>query len=88
MSLKTPVKKKPSPRYDNMFKAEWCVTHSFIKPSRKGKLYAFCEPCRAAFSISHAGYGNITRHIGCEKHKANVRAVQNTSSLTMFSKVW
>ena len=59
----TPEKKKTTPRYDNSFKKSWTSSYPFIKASRKGVKHCFCELCRSDFSISHAGLGDVTRHI-------------------------
>ena len=34
-------------RYDNTFKSSWTDKFPFIKASRKGNMYAFCEYCQA-----------------------------------------
>ena len=44
----TPEKKKAHLRYDNVFKTAWTDAFHFIKHSRKGNKFAFCEFCRTA----------------------------------------
>ena len=44
----TPEKKKARLRYDNVFKTAWTDEFHFIKHSRKGNKFAFCELCRTA----------------------------------------
>jgi hypothetical protein len=44
----TPEKKKARLRYDNVFKTAWTDEFHFIKHSRKGNKFAFCEFCRTA----------------------------------------
>ena len=44
----TPEKKKARLRYDNVFKTAWTDEFHFIKHSRKGNKFAFCELCRPA----------------------------------------
>jgi hypothetical protein len=44
----TPEKKKARLRYDNAFKTAWIDEFHFIKHSRKGNKFAFCEFCRTA----------------------------------------
>ena len=41
-------KKKARLRYDNVFKTAWTDEFHFIKHSRKGNKFAFCEFCRTA----------------------------------------
>jgi hypothetical protein len=41
----TPEKKKARLRYDNVFKTAWTDEVHFIKHSRKGNKFAFCEFC-------------------------------------------
>ncbi|KAK5921280.1 hypothetical protein CgunFtcFv8_024997 [Champsocephalus gunnari] len=53
--MEIPEKKKPTKRWDNVFKAKWTVDHPFIKVSRRGEKHAFCELCRSDFSICHGG---------------------------------
>jgi hypothetical protein len=42
----TPEKKKARLRYDNVFKTAWTDEFHFIKHSRKGNKFAFCEFCK------------------------------------------
>ena len=58
----TPKKKKTTPRYDNSFKKSWTSSYPIIKASRKGVKH-----CLSDFSISHAGLGDVTRHISTDK---------------------
>ena len=44
----TPEKKKARLRYDNVFMTAWTDEFHFIKHSRKGNKFAFCEFCRTA----------------------------------------
>ena len=44
----TPEKKKARLRYDTVFKTAWTDEFHFIKHSRKGNKFAFCEFCRTA----------------------------------------
>jgi hypothetical protein len=44
----TPEKKKARLRYDNVFKTAWTDEFHFIKHSRKGNKFAFCEFCKTA----------------------------------------
>jgi hypothetical protein len=44
----TPEKKKARLRYDNAFKTAWTDEFHFIKHSRKGNKFAFCEFFRTA----------------------------------------
>ena len=78
----SPVKKKR--RFHNKYKSAWTQEFSFIKPSRKGDIFTFCELCKNDISVSHSGYYDIKRHISTEKHKANSRSVKSTSSLHAF----
>ena len=45
----TPEKKKARLHYDNVFKTAWADEFHFIKHSRKGNKFAFCEFCRTDF---------------------------------------
>jgi hypothetical protein len=54
----TPEKKKARLRYDNVFKTAWTDEFHFIKHSRKGNKFAFCEFCRTDFSINHGGHSD------------------------------
>ena len=56
----TPEKKKARLRYDNVFKTAWSDEVHFIKHSRKGNKFAFCEFCRIDFSINHGGHSDVT----------------------------
>jgi hypothetical protein len=81
----TPEKKKKARlRYDNVFKTAWTDEFHFIKHSRKGNKFAFCEFCRTDFSINHGGYSDVTKHVGTAKHKGNAKDVQSSRSLAMF----
>ena len=53
-------KKKARLRYDNVFKIAWTDEVHFIKHSRKGNKFAFCEFCRTDFSINHGGHSDVT----------------------------
>jgi hypothetical protein len=44
----TPEKKKARLRYDKVCKTAWTDEFHFIKHSRKGNKFAFCEFCRTA----------------------------------------
>jgi hypothetical protein len=44
---KSNQKKKARLRYDNVFKTAWTDEFHFIKHSRKGIKFAFCEFCRS-----------------------------------------
>ncbi|KAK1903977.1 6-phosphogluconate dehydrogenase decarboxylating [Dissostichus eleginoides] len=85
---RTPEKKKPTKRWDNVFKAKWTADHEFIKVSRRGEKHAFCELCRSDFSICHGGQNDVDKHIATEKHKSNAMAVKGTtlSVMNMFVK--
>ena len=52
-------KKKARLRYDNVFKTAWTDEFHFIKHSRKGNKFAFCEFCRTDFSINHGGHSDV-----------------------------
>ena len=64
-------KKKARLRYDNVFKTAWTDEFHFIKHSRKGNKFAFCEFCRTDFSINHGGHSDVTKHVGTAKYKGN-----------------
>ena len=59
-----PEKKKARLRYDNVFKTAWTDEFHFIKHSRKGNKFAFCEFCRTDFSINHGCHSDVTKHVG------------------------
>ena len=59
----TPEKKKARLRYDNVFKTAWTDEFHFIKHSRRGNKFAFCEFCRTYFSINHGGHSDVTKHV-------------------------
>ena len=50
----TPENKKARLRYDNVFKTAWTDEFHFMKHSRKGNKFAFCE-----FSINHGGHSDV-----------------------------
>jgi hypothetical protein len=77
-------KKKARLRYDNIFRTAWTDEFHFIKHSRKGNKFAFCEFCRTDFSINHGGHSDVTKHVGTAKHKGNSKDVQLSRSLAMF----
>ena len=56
--------KKARLRLDNVFKTAWTDEFHFIKHSRKGNNFAFCEFCRTDFSINHGGHSDVTKHVG------------------------
>ena len=82
--IKLPASNSPALRWNNKFKKKWTEDHVCIKSSRKGDTFAFCEVCRADFTISHGGYNDVKRHLNTEKHKANARAVANTSKVAFL----
>jgi hypothetical protein len=82
--MKPTEKQSTLSRWSNTFKKQWTEDHLTIKSSRKGDGHAFCEVCRADFSISHGGYHDVKRHIATEKHKINARAVANTSKMSFL----
>jgi hypothetical protein len=59
-----PEKKKARLCYDNVFKTAWTDEFHFIKHSRKGNKFAFCEFCRTDFSINHGGHSDVAKHVG------------------------
>ena len=59
-----PEKKKARLRYDNVFKTAWTDEFHFIKHSRKGNKFAFCEFWRTDFSINHGGHSDVAKHVG------------------------
>ena len=60
----TPEKKKARLRLDNVFKTAWTDEFHFIKHSRKGNKFAFCEFCSTDFSINQGGDSDVTKHVG------------------------
>jgi hypothetical protein len=59
MSETLEKKKKARLRYDSVFKTAWTDEFHFIKHSRKGNKFAFCEFCRTDFQtgcLSHITY--------------------------------
>jgi hypothetical protein len=56
----TPENKKARLRYDNVFKTAWTDEVHFIKHSRKGNKFVFCEFCRTDFSINYGGHSDVT----------------------------
>jgi hypothetical protein len=70
--------KKARLRYDNVFKTAWNDEFHFIKHSRKGNKFAFCEFCRTDFSIIHGGQSDGTKYVGTAKHKGNAKDVQSS----------
>ena len=58
-----------------VFKTAWTDEFHFIKYSRKGNKFAFCEFCRTDFSINHGGHSDVTKHVGTAKHKGNAKDV-------------
>ena len=62
----------------------WHDEFYFIKHSRKGNKFAFCEFCRTDFSINHGVHSDVTKHVGTAKHKGNAKDVQSSRSLAMF----
>ncbi|GFY64865.1 uncharacterized protein TNIN_389421 [Trichonephila inaurata madagascariensis] len=45
-----------------------------------------CEKCRAEFSVSHIGAGDIEQRLKSEKHKSAYRAAAQSSSMLNFFK--
>jgi hypothetical protein len=58
--VETPENKKARLRYDNVFKTAWTDEVHFIKHSRKGNQFVFCEFCRTDFSINYGGHSDVT----------------------------
>ncbi|KAI9526720.1 hypothetical protein NQZ68_036513 [Dissostichus eleginoides] len=53
---RTPEKKKPTKRWDNVFKAKWTADHEFIKVSRRGEKHTKMSPSFLnSNSTSHTG---------------------------------
>ena len=50
-------------------KKKWSDKHSFIKQSRKGDTFTFCEFCRSNFSVAHGGKNDVMKHIATPKHR-------------------
>ena len=80
----TPEKKKARLRYDNVFKTAWTDEFHFIKHSRKGNQFAFCEFCRTYFSINRGGHSDVTKHVGTATQKGNTKDVQSSRFLARF----
>ena len=60
----TPENKKARLRLHNVFQTAWTDEFHFIKHSRKGNKFAFCEFCRTDFSINNRGHSDVTKHVG------------------------
>ena len=61
-----PKKKK---KYLVNLNTKWSDKHSFIKQSRKGDTFTFCEFCRSDFSVGHGGKNDVKKHIATPKHR-------------------
>uniref|UniRef100_UPI00358E7E09 zinc finger protein 862-like isoform X1 n=1 Tax=Myxine glutinosa TaxID=7769 RepID=UPI00358E7E09 len=66
--MSTSAKQCKTSRYEHVFKSTWSDWHGFLKASRKGQKFAFCELCRANFSIGHGGYKDCRKHVQTAKH--------------------
>ena len=75
-------KSKGKRRYENSFCDKWSTTYSFIKPSRLGEHYAFCEYCRADISISHGAMNDLVKHVNSNKHIRYAKAVTMCPSIS------
>ena len=81
-----PEKKKARLRYDNVIKTAWTDEFHFIKHSRKGNRFAFCEFCRTDFSINHGGHSDVTKnHGGHSDVTKNIGTVKHKGTLRTFS---
>ncbi|KAG8590542.1 hypothetical protein GDO81_006790 [Engystomops pustulosus] len=80
-SCETP--KKKAKRLSH-FKDAWMKEHPFLKKSRRGNSFAFCELCAADFSVGHGGYNDITRHIATDKHGGSAKAMAQSKTVSSF----
>uniref|UniRef100_A0A8C4QSI2 TTF-type domain-containing protein n=1 Tax=Eptatretus burgeri TaxID=7764 RepID=A0A8C4QSI2_EPTBU len=77
------VKESKKSRRNNVFECAWSDRHSFLRPSRKGRKFAFCELCRANFSIGHGGYKDCKKHVETSKHTSAAQSAGELSTAAM-----
>lgn len=80
------MSKKGKKPYFQSFKDDYSKKFLFIKPSKQGEKFAFCEICRSDFAISHSGRYDIVKHIKTEKHIKNEKISSSSAKLDSFFK--
>ena len=71
-------------RYFQTYKLSYAIEFPCIKKSKLSENCAFCTKCSVDFSLSHAGKGDISKHLSTQKHKKNVSGHRENSKINTF----
>lgn len=67
-----------SATYNCKFNSDWKQEFPCIQPARNDPHSFFCSVCERSFTCHHSGRGDVTSHIGSQRHKLKAEAVQES----------
>jgi len=70
-------------KYPTRFNTAWSRTWPCIQPSVISFKFK-CTVCDCQISCEHQGEKDVKRHLESQKHKANIKALDNQSRVTSF----
>lgn len=65
-----------SATYKCKFNPVWQQEFPCVKPARDDPNSFFCSVCERTFTCHHSGKGDITSHIGSQRHKLKAECTQ------------
>jgi len=76
------VEKKP--RDTLCYREECSISYPVITRSSLRLYIAYCNVCKAEFSVSHIGLTDVKLHIATEKHLCNAKEQKSTRKMPEF----
>ena len=77
-----PPKKKAKRK--SKYRAEWEKDYTWLESVREDEHKAHCMVCRRAFTVSHGGLNDVTKHASGECHKKNEKKKKSQGALRTF----
>ncbi|KPP64687.1 hypothetical protein Z043_116948 [Scleropages formosus] len=82
-----------TPKKRIVFRSQWQKTFNWVRPSKLGDVYAYCQTCDLNLNITEMGKGDLRRHEQTQKHQKSVKSscegrLCSTGVLRFIKKHW
>ena len=79
-----PPPKKIKAKRKSKYRAEWEKDYTWLESVIDDEHKAHCMVCRRAFTVSHGGLNDVTKHASGECHKKNEKKKKSQGALRTF----